>query len=443
MLFLRRPEVQKADPIQGGFSMAGIRELFLPGRILFFSTGFVMLWVVSLYNYLLFHVLAEGFSIVVACLIFVLATRTYRFSGNSLLLFLGNAYLAVATVDLFHTIAFKGMGVFLSNDPNTATQFWIAARYLESFSLLLAPWLGSRLPRKTQFWGFLGIASLVVFVVMRTSLFPDCFIAGEGLTNFKIVSEYVISAILVTAMVHLWQIRENVTPVLFWSLMLSMGTTVLSEMAFTLYSDVYGVMNGLGHILKIISYIFIYNGVVIKGLDEPYGDMFRRLKEASLRDPLTGVYNRLGFMESAERFFALAGRDGFGIAMLMMDIDNFKAVNDDFGHAEGDRVLRDFAGILLECSRKSDIPCRLGGDEFVILMKTNPGGAVLMRNRVEERFLEYQKKESRLGIGLSIGAAFASPGETLFEVDTMMRAADNEMYRHKRSRPPRSAPEGV
>jgi diguanylate cyclase (GGDEF)-like protein len=443
MLSLRRSEIQDADILKESFSRDGLKGLFLPGRILFFSAGFVLLWVVSRYNYLLFHVLAEGFSIVVACLIFVLATRTYRFSGNSLLLFLGNAYLAVAIVDLFHTLAFKGMGVFPSNDPNTATQLWIAARYLESFSLLLATWLGNRLPRKIQFWGFLGIASLLVFVVMRTSLFPDCFIAGVGLTNFKIVSEYVISAILVTAMIHLWQIRGNVTPVIFWSLMLSMGTTVLSEMAFTLYTDVYGVTNGLGHILKIISFIFIYNGVVIRGLDEPYGEIFRKLKETSLRDPLTGIYNRLGFMESAERFFALARREKFGIAMLMMDIDNFKAVNDKFGHAEGDRVLKDFAGILLDCSRKSDIPCRLGGDEFVILMKTNPGGAVIMRNRVEASFLEYQKKESRLGIGLSIGVAFASPGESLFEVDTMMRAADSEMYGYKRSRSQRSAPGGV
>jgi diguanylate cyclase (GGDEF)-like protein len=425
--------------------MSGVGEAILitPGKVAFFLLLFALLWVVSRYNYLLFHVLAEGFSIVVACLIFVLATRTYRFSGNSLLLFLGNAYLAVAIVDLFHTLSFKGMGVFPSNDPNTATQLWIAARYLESFSLLLATWLRNRLPRKIQFWGFLGIASLLVFVVMRTSLFPDCFIAGVGLTNFKIVSEYVISAILVTAMIHLWQIRGNVTPVILWSLMLSMGTTVLSEMAFTLYTDVYGVTNGLGHILKIISFIFIYNGVVKRGLDEPYGVIFRKLKETSLRDPLTGIYNRLGFMESAERFFALARREKYGIAMLMMDIDNFKAVNDKFGHAEGDRVLKDFAEILLDCSRKSDIPCRLGGDEFVILMKTNPGGAVIMRSRVEESFLEYQKKESRLGIGLSIGVAFASPGESLFEVDTMMRAADSEMYGYKRSRSQRSAPGGV
>ncbi len=64
-------------------------------NMLLFSAGFVLLWVVSRYNYLLFHVAAEGFSIAVACLIFVLATKTFKFSKNSLLLFLGHAYLAV------------------------------------------------------------------------------------------------------------------------------------------------------------------------------------------------------------------------------------------------------------------------------------------------------------------------------------------------------------
>ena len=168
-----------------------------------------------------------------------------------------------------------------------------------------------------------------------------------------------------------------------------------------------------------------------------------REKRMARTDYLTGALNSRAFYGAARTEISRSERTKRPLTIAYIDLDNFKAVNDKFGHAEGDRVLMDFAGILLDCSRKSDIPCRLGGDEFVILMKTDPGGAVLMRNRVEESFLEYQKKESRLGIGLSIGAAFASPGEPLFEVDTMMRAADNEMYRHKHSRSPRSAPEGV
>lgn len=403
-------------------------------NMLLFSMGFVFLWVAFRYDYILFHVATEGFSIVVACLIFVLATRTYKFSRNSLLLFLGHAYLAVALLDFFHTLAYRGMGIFPSNDPNTATQLWIAARYLQALALLMAPLLAERISRRIQFWGFLGIASSAVFLIMRTSAFPDCFISGSGLTPFKMASEYFISAILLVAMFHIRRIRKSLTRVTYISLMLAMGTTILSEMAFTLYADVYGVMNGVGHILKILSFSFIYQGVVIRGLDDPYNEIFHRLQESSMRDTLTGLYNRLGFVEAAGRFFALARRDDSSVGLLMMDIDNFKTVNDNFGHAEGDRILKTFAEHLACCSRESDIPCRFGGDEFVILMKTDPSGAVLMRKRIEECFRKYCEENPGLGIGLSIGIAIAAPGEDLFDVDILIHAADEEMYRHKRSK---------
>lgn len=401
------------------------------------------MWVVSRYNYLLFHVTVEIFSVVIACLIYVLATGTYKFSQNSLLLFLGHAYLAVAMLDFFHTLSYKGMGVFPSDDPNTATQLWIAARYLEAFALLMAPWLAERIPRRFQFWGFLAVASSAVLVIMGTSIFPDCFIAGSGLTHFKIGSEYLISAILVAAMFHISHIRESLSRVTYISLMLAMCATIFSEMAFTLYADVYGVMNGLGHILKVFSFFFILRGVIIRGLDDPYKEIFHRLRDISLRDPLTGLYNRLGFMEIAGHFFALAGREGFSVGLMMIDIDHFKAVNDKLGHLEGDLVLKDFAELLVRCSRESDVPCRFGGDEFIVLMKTDPGGAVLVRSRIEECFEECRKKKPGLGIGLSVGIAVAAPGEDLFDIDFLIRAADKEMYRHKRSKLRQALPKGV
>jgi len=401
------------------------------------------MWVVSRYNYLLFHVAAEGFSIVVACLIFVLATRTYRFSSDSLLLFLGNAFLAIALIDSFHTIAYKGMGIFPSNDPNTATQLWIAARYMEAFAFLLVPWVCEKIPPRVQSWGFIGIASLLIFAVMRTSYFPDCFLAGYGLTPFKIVSEYLIAVILMAAMFQIRQIRNSLSRVTYITLMLAMGTTILSEMSFTLYADVYGIMNGLGHILKILAFVFIFRGVVIRGLDDPYIEIFHRLQDASRRDPLTGLYNRLGFMEASRHFFALASREGFSVGLMMMDIDHFKAVNDKFGHVEGDRVLKEFADLLVRCSRESDIPCRFGGDEFVMLLKADPGGSVLVRKRIEDCFSEYQKDQAELGIGLSVGLAVADPGESLFDIDILIRAADEEMYRHKRGKSRSALPKGV
>jgi len=104
----------------------------------------VGLYLTSLYSYLLFHSTAEIFSIVVACGVFMVAWNSRRFLDNNYLLFIGIAYLFVALIDLIHTLAYTGMGVFPGYATNLPTQLWISARYVESLSLLIAPLLLKR-----------------------------------------------------------------------------------------------------------------------------------------------------------------------------------------------------------------------------------------------------------------------------------------------------------
>ncbi len=104
----------------------------------------LFLYVVARNNYLLYSTLLEGFSVVVATLIYVLATRTYKYSGNTLLLFLGNAYLFIAVIDFFQIISSNGKGIFPVQGVNTATQLWIAGRYLLAVSFLLAAFIARR-----------------------------------------------------------------------------------------------------------------------------------------------------------------------------------------------------------------------------------------------------------------------------------------------------------
>ncbi|MGZ3525193.1 MAG: MASE3 domain-containing protein, partial [Thermodesulfobacteriota bacterium] len=93
------------------------------------------LYVSSLYNYLLFHNLAEIFSIVIAFGIFAIAWNSRLFLDNNYLLFIGIAYLFVGGLDLLHTFSYKGMAIFGESGSNLPTQLWIAARYMESLSL--------------------------------------------------------------------------------------------------------------------------------------------------------------------------------------------------------------------------------------------------------------------------------------------------------------------
>src|SRR5512135_1803783 len=102
------------------------------------------LWVTTRYSYLLFHSLVELFSIVVACSIFMLTWNARKFLDNHWLLFLGVAYLVVGALDMLHTLSYKGMGAFPGYGANLPTQFWIAARYVQAISLLLALFFASR-----------------------------------------------------------------------------------------------------------------------------------------------------------------------------------------------------------------------------------------------------------------------------------------------------------
>jgi PAS domain S-box-containing protein len=237
------------------------------------------LYVASLYSFLLFHSLAEGFSIVIACGIFLVAWNTRRYITNHYLLFLGIAYLFVGILDLAHTLAYKGMGVLPAHGANAPTQLWIAARYLQSLSLLAAPLLLRRKIRP-EFYvaGYGAVTVLLLLAIFAWRIFPDCFLEDAGgLTPFKIASEYVISAILLLAGGLVWHHRDEFDrQVLRW-LLLSILLTVLSELAFTAYVSVYDFANLLGHYLKIVSLYFLYLAIINTGLTRPYDLLFRDL----------------------------------------------------------------------------------------------------------------------------------------------------------------------
>jgi signal transduction histidine kinase len=239
-----------------------------------------VLYLASLYSYLLFHVLAELFSIAVAWGIFMVAWNSRRFHDNGYLLFVSISLVFVGILDLVHVLAYKGMNVFQGYDANLPTQLWIAARYLESLSLLIAP-LFLRRRLRTSFT-FLGYAALTAFVLASTlywRVFPDCYIEGSGLTPFKRISEYIISLILLAAIVVLWRARQAFDRRVFRLLIASLAVTVCSELAFTRYVSVYGFSNLVGHFLKVLSFYLIYKAFIETCLVRPYDLLFRELKQ--------------------------------------------------------------------------------------------------------------------------------------------------------------------
>lgn len=159
-----------------------------------------------------------------------------------------------------------------------------------------------------------------------------------------------------------------------------------------------------------------------------------QLREQAIRDPLTGLYNRRYLDETLEREVARARRDDQPIAILMLDIDHFKQVNDTFGHEAGDLLLKSLADILLRESRRSDIACRFGGEEFCVIMPGVP--TPVARQRAEtwrkcfaEFSLAYKNHTLRatLSIGIAIYPDHDNTGENILHI------ADGALYAAKQA----------
>jgi PAS domain S-box-containing protein len=248
------------------------------------------------YNYLLFHVLAETFSIAIFVGVFIIAWNSRRFATDAFLYMLGIAFLFSGILDLVHTLAFKGMAIFVGYDANLPTQLWIAARYVQSIGFLIAV-LHVKQKRPNAIWLpiYTGVVALALLSMFYWNIFPACYIEGVGLTPFKIASEYIISGILLVAVGLLWRARHQLNANIVRGLIVSALVTIASEMAFTLYIDVYGILNLVGHLLKIIAVAFVYKAVIEISLDKPYDSLFRELKKSEERfksyfeQPLIGV----------------------------------------------------------------------------------------------------------------------------------------------------------
>jgi diguanylate cyclase (GGDEF)-like protein len=159
----------------------------------------------------------------------------------------------------------------------------------------------------------------------------------------------------------------------------------------------------------------------------------KEVERLATRDPLTGLYNRRYMQECLKAELERAKRYDKQLIVGLLDYDNFKQLNDEYGHDTGDKALELFARVSSELMRETDVIARWGNEEFLILMpETGAAGALKYLQRLTDRVREadFRAGDDKLHLNLSIGLGIAEPGDT---VETLVSRADIAMYESKRA----------
>jgi diguanylate cyclase (GGDEF)-like protein len=155
-------------------------------------------------------------------------------------------------------------------------------------------------------------------------------------------------------------------------------------------------------------------------------------KTAALIDPLTGIWNRRGFMSETDRWMRDSRKKSVNAAVLFLDLDNFKAINDSYGHRVGDEVLQLLAATAKSVIRSTDVVGRLGGEEFAIILRGAPRDhAMSIAERIRSAFADHAAVVDGETVAATVSIGLVIHEGPMIELAELLRKADQALYRAK------------
>ncbi len=219
---------------------------------------------------------------------------------------------------------------------------------------------------------------------------------------------------------------------------ISEGGERLEKIASTLPAD--DVQRTLSRIMHEVKGLKSINRKFMRKLEEQkeeiarLRDELRRVKEEANVDPLTGLRNRRSFERTLSEFFRDFKRFGYPFSVIMMDLDDFKSVNDNYGHLAGDKVLKEIGNILRNYLRAKDVPARTGGEEFTIIL---PGitreEALLVAERLRKVISNHTVEHDDKKIRVTASFGVSEMREGVEAPEDLLREADEKLYTAKRT----------
>jgi diguanylate cyclase (GGDEF)-like protein len=185
----------------------------------------------------------------------------------------------------------------------------------------------------------------------------------------------------------------------------------------------------IGHTVEYLPYIV--GNLAALALDN--ASQHRHTRMLALTDGLTGLLNHRAFLDRLHQEFDRSRRYNSILSLILLDVDNFKAVNDTYGHLQGDIVLEGVAHILRNTSRESDVLGRYGGEEFVALLpETNPSQALLKAERIRKAIASRPFQLNRCAVQVTVSLGVATwPDHQVHVPEDLIRHADAALYRSK------------
>jgi diguanylate cyclase (GGDEF)-like protein len=400
---------------------------------IFFMIAIVYLFLMIIFNRDFFYFSIDIFSAMMGLMMFILASNSKEYTRKTALLLIATLYLYVSCFDLMKLTAYFGVG-YERYSLDIAIKWFTSARILELFGLFLIVLFfklsNSKVYLSLHFIGSIVFVSLLL--LEHYNVLPTYYSDGLALIVRLI---YLMIAALFLVLIYIFRIKytENKDVTLYLTIII-----LLKALSSILYSQsiVFGdVFYIASDILRFLSYAGLYLVFIRQVVSDPYSNLHkffidkeRELLSLSELDSMTGLYNHSTTFVKIEELILNVGKTHVEVCVILFDIDNFKQINDSFGHTKGDEILVTFTDKLNNLNYKGVIVGRYGGDEFVMALPN------IDNTSVDEVFLKIGVcmkeiyKEAGIKITYSAGVVFWKIGDNATD---MIRRADIKMYESK------------